>query len=100
MILVIWVIRMSVHSSTSEIGFGSKSHDLVGEDFRIFRMSSSNTGSKEDRALLLMHGLVIKTGDDDCSVLPIFIILSLKKWPKELARTVGLTLSSKIMVED
>ena len=48
MILVIGVIRMSVHSLTSEVGIGSKSHDLVGEDFRILRMSSSDTGSKED----------------------------------------------------
>ena len=30
MILVIGVIRMSVHSLTSEVGIGSKSHDLVG----------------------------------------------------------------------
>ena len=50
MILVIGVIRMSAHSLTSEVGIGSKSHDdLVGEDFRILRMSSSYTGSKEDR---------------------------------------------------
>ena len=72
---------MSVHSLTSEVGIGSKSHDLEGEDFRILRMSSSDTGSKKDRALLLILGLVIETGADDCSTL-IFLILSLKKMPK------------------
>ena len=94
MILVIGVIRMSAHSLTREVGIGSKSHDLIGEDFRILRMSSSDTGSKEDRALLLMLGLVIETGADDCSqcsAVLIFIILSLKKCPNELARSVGLT---------
>ena len=30
MILVIGVIRMSAQSLTSEVGIGSKSHDLVG----------------------------------------------------------------------
>ena len=77
MILVIGVIRMSAYSLTSE----------VAEDFRILRMSSSDTGLREDRALLLMLGLVIKTGADDCSAVLIFIILSLKKCPKELARS-------------
>ena len=61
MILVIGVIRMSAHSLTSEVGIGSKSHDLVGEDFRILRMSSSDTSSNEDMALLLMLGLVPMT---------------------------------------
>ena len=46
---------------------------------------SSDTGSKEDRALLFMLDLVIETGADDCSVVLIFIILSLKKCPKEFA---------------
>ena len=78
MILVIGVIRMSVHSLTSEVGIGSKSHDLVGEDFRILRMSSSDTGSKDDRALLLLLGMVIKTGASDCSAVLLFLILSLK----------------------
>ena len=82
-ILVIGVIRMTAHSWTSEVGIGSKSHDLVGEDFRILRMSPSDTGSKEDRALLLMPGLVIETGADDCSAILIFF--------KELARSLGLT---------
>ena len=72
MILVIGMIRMSAHSLTSEVGIRPKSHDLVGEDFRILRMSSSDTGLKEDRALLLMLGLVIKTGADDCIVVMIF----------------------------
>ena len=39
MMLVIGVIRMSAHSLTSEVDIGSKSHDLVGEDFRILRIS-------------------------------------------------------------
>ena len=30
---------MSAHSLTTEVGIGSRSHDLVGEDFRILRMS-------------------------------------------------------------
>ena len=47
---------------------------LVGYDFRILRMSSLDTGSKEDRALLFMLGLVIQTGADDCSAVVIFII--------------------------
>ena len=46
MILVIGVIRMSAQSLTSEVGNGSRSHDSVGDDFRILRMSSSDTGSK------------------------------------------------------
>ena len=44
MILAIGVIRMSAYSLSSEVGIGSKSHhrshDVVGEDFRILRMSS------------------------------------------------------------
>ena len=49
---------MSVHSLTSEVGIGSRSHDLVVKELPILRMSSSDTASKEDRALLLLHGLV------------------------------------------
>ena len=64
---------------------------LVGEDFRILRLSFSGTASKEARALLLILGLVIETGANDCSAILIFIILSLKKCPKELARSVGWT---------
>ena len=64
MILVIEVIRMSTHSLTSEVVIGSRLHDLEGEDFRILRMSSSDTGWKEDRVLLLLLGLVTETGDD------------------------------------
>ena len=73
MILIIWVIRMSAQSLTSEVGIGSRSHDLVGDDFRIWRLLSSDTGSKEDRALLFMLGLEIETGADDCSAVLIFI---------------------------
>ena len=72
MILAYGVIKISAHSLTSEVGIGSRSHDLVGEDFRILRMSSSDTGSKEDRALLLILGLMIETGTNDCSVVLIF----------------------------
>ena len=64
------------------------------------RNSSSDTGSKEDRALLLMLGQVIETGANDCSAVLIFLILSLKKYPKKLARSLGLTRLGKIMVED
>ena len=91
MILVIGVVRMTVHSLTSEVGTGSKLYDLVGEDFRILRMLSSDTGSKEDKILLLMLGVVIETGANNCSAVLIFIILSVKKCPKELARSFRLT---------
>ena len=47
--LVIGVTRMPAHSLTSKIGITSRSHGLVGEEFRILRMSSSDSGSKEDR---------------------------------------------------
>ena len=50
MILVIGVTKMSAHSLTSAVGIGSRSHDLVVDDFRMLRMSPSDTGSKEGRA--------------------------------------------------
>ena len=53
-------------------------------------MSPSDTGLKEDRALLLLLSLVRETGTDDCSATLMFIILSLKKCPKVLAKSVGL----------
>ena len=53
MILVIEVTRMSVHALTSEVVIRSTSHDLVGEEFRILRISSSDTGSKEDMAAIV-----------------------------------------------
>ena len=90
MILVTGVIRMSAQSLTSEVGIGSRSHDLV-DDFRILRISSSDSGSKEHRALLFMLGLVIETRAYDCSAVLIFVILSEKKCPKELARSFRLT---------
>ena len=46
---------MSVHGLTSEVGIGSRSHDLVGKDFIIFRTLFSDTGSKEDKVLLLQR---------------------------------------------
>ena len=54
-----------MQSLTYEVGIRSRSHDLVGEDIRILRMSPSETGSKEDRTLLLLLGLVRETGIDD-----------------------------------
>ena len=81
---------MSAYSLTNEVGIGCRSHDLVGEEFRILRMSLSDTGSKEDRVPLLIFGLVRETGTDDCSATLILIILSLKKCPKVLAKSVGL----------
>ena len=81
---------MSAHSLTNEVGIGSRSHDLIGEKFRILSMSPSDTGSKEDRALLFLLSLIKKTGTDDCSATLTFIILSLKKCPKMLAKSVGL----------
>ena len=56
---------MSAHSLTSAVGIGSRSDDLVLDDLRILRMSSSDTGSKEVRALLLLFGIVRETGTDD-----------------------------------
>ena len=86
MILVIGVNRMSTHSLTSEFGIGSRSHDLVGEEFRILRILSSDTLSKEDRALLLPLGLVAGTGTDHCIATLIFIILTPKKYSNVLAK--------------
>ena len=47
-------------------------------------------GTKEDRSLLLLLSLVAETGTTVCSATLIFIILSLKKGPKVLAKSVGL----------
>ena len=77
---------MSTHSLTSEVSIGPRSHDLVMEELRIFRMLSSDTGSKEDRGSLLLLGLVAETGADDCSATLIFIILSVRKWQKLLGK--------------
>ena len=79
---------MSTHSSTNKVGIGSRSHDLVGEEFRILSMWPSDTGSKEERALLFLLGRVKETGTNDCSATLIFIILSLKKCRKVLAESV------------
>ena len=70
------VMRISAHSLTSDVGIGSRSHDLDGEDFRILSSSSSDTGVKEDRVFLVGLGLVIEDGIDDCSVDLILRILS------------------------
>ena len=52
-------------------------------------MSASDLASKEDRTPLLLLGLVVERGTDDCSATLIFIILS-KKDPKVLTKSVGL----------
>ena len=70
------VMRISAHSLTSDVGIGSRSHDLDGEDFRILSSSSSDTGVKEDRVFLEGLGLVTEDGIDDCSVDLILRILS------------------------
>ena len=69
---------MSAHFLTSAVGIGSRSHDLVVDNFRILRMSPSDIGSKENRVVLLLFGLVRETGTDDFSATLIFAILSLK----------------------
>ena len=69
---------MSTHSLTSAVGMGSRSHDLVVDNFRILRMSPSDTGSKDNRAVLLLFGLVKETGTDDFIATLVFTILSLK----------------------
>ena len=68
------VMRISAHS-TSDVGIGSRSQDLDGEDFRILSRSSSDTGVKEDRVFLVEMGLVTEDGVD-CSVDLILRILS------------------------
>ena len=60
------VMRISAHSLTPDIGIGSRSQDLDGEDFRILSRSSSDTGVKEDRVFLVELDLVTKDGVDDC----------------------------------
>ena len=67
MILVIGVTRISAPSLTNEVGIGSRLHDLVGGEFKILRRLSSDTGTLEDRAVLLLLGLVVKTGTNECS---------------------------------
>ena len=70
------VMGISAHSLTSDVGIGSRSHDLDGEDFRILSSSSSDTGVKEDRVFLVGLGLVTEDSIDDCSVDLILRILS------------------------
>ena len=70
------VMRISAHSLTSDVGIGSRSHDLDGEDFRILSSSSSDTGVKENRVFLVGLGLVTEDGIVDCSVDLILRILS------------------------
>ena len=70
------VMTISAHSLTSDVGIGSRSHDLDGEEFRILSSSSSDTGVKEGRVFLVGLGLVTKDGIDDGSVGFILRILS------------------------
>ena len=80
MILIIGVTRTSVYSLTSKFDIGSRSHDLVREEFRILRMSSLDTGSKENRVLLLFLSLVAGTGINDSRETLNFIILYFRYW--------------------
>ena len=80
-------MRISAHSLTSDIGIGSRSHNLDSEDFRIWR-SSSDTGAKEDRVFLVGLGLVTEYGFDDWSVDLILRIFSQKNLQKVFARSV------------
>ena len=70
------VMRISAHSLTSDVGIGSRSQDLDGEDLIILSSSSSDTGVKEDRVFLVELDLVTEDGVDDCSVDFILGILS------------------------
>ena len=70
------VMRISAHSMTSDVGIGSRSQDLDGEDLRILSRSFSDTGVKEDGVFLVELGLVTEDGVDDCNVDPILRILS------------------------
>ena len=76
---------MSAHSLTSAVGIGSRSHDLVVDDFRILRMSPSDIGSKEDRALLLLFGHVRETGTDDFSATRDFCNFVTEKMTKSVS---------------
>ena len=66
------VMRILVHSLTSDIRTRSRSKDLDGGDFRILSRSSANTGVNEDRVFLVELGLVTEDGIDDCSVVSYF----------------------------
>ena len=59
------VMRISAHSLTSDVGIGSRSHDLDAEDFRILSSSSSDTGVNKDSVFLIELGLVTEDGVDD-----------------------------------
>ena len=76
------VIRISAHSLTSDVGIGSRTQDLDGEDFRILSRLSLDTGVKEDSVFLVELGLVTEDGVDDCSVDLILRILSKKNLQK------------------
>ena len=94
------VMRISAHSLTSDVGIGSRSQDLDGEDFRILSRLSSDTGVKEDSVFLVELGLVTEDGVDDCSVDLILRILSEKNLQKVFARSVLFVQSGRTATED
>ena len=88
MILVIGVARMSIQSLTRDVGQGSRSHDLFGEEEMSFFTSSSETGVKEDSCGgVLGGGICSPSPSSKLKAALIFVILSLKKEPKELAKS-------------
>ena len=93
-------IRISAHSLTSDVGIGSRTQDLGGEDFRILSRLSSDTGVKEDSVFLVELGLVTEDGVDDCSVDLILRILSKKNLQKVFARSVLFVQSGRTATED
>ena len=93
-------MRMSAHSLTNDVGIGSRSQDLDGEDFRISSRSSSDTGVKENRVFLVGLDLVTEDSVDDCSVDLILRILSLKNLQKVFTRLVLFVQSGRTATED
>ena len=94
------VMRISAHSLTSDVGIGSRSQDLDGEDFfRILSMSSLDTGVGEDRLYLVELSLVTEDGVNNCSVDIILRILSLKNLQKVFARLVLFVQSGRTATE-
>ena len=45
------VMKISAHSLANDVGIGSRSQDLDGEDFRILSRSSSDTGVKRGQSI-------------------------------------------------
>ena len=51
------VIRISIHALNKEAGIGSRSHDLIGDDFTISNRSSSEIGEKDVKLQVILSGL-------------------------------------------